>query len=192
MNPNLGINDKDRAGVGKILNTLLADEYVLYTKTRNYHWNVVGPQFNDLHKFFAQQYEAIDDFVDDVAACARTLGGHSVATLDEFVDMARLKEHPGQYPSADDMLENLLADHETIIRQLRADAEAASTEFHDMGTNDFLIGLMEEHEKWPGRSARSWGASAPASALSRLLRRAAAGTGARTQHALLDHLIRSL
>ena len=57
MNPNIAITDKDRAGVVKILNALLADEYVLYTKTRNYHWNVVGSQFNDLHKFFAAQYE---------------------------------------------------------------------------------------------------------------------------------------
>jgi starvation-inducible DNA-binding protein len=154
MNSNLGIDDKDRAGVVKILNALLADEYVLYTKTRNYHWNVVGPQFNDLHKFFAEQYEAIDDFVDDVAERARTLGGHSVATLSEFMEAARLKEHPGQYPSADDMLENLLADHEAIIRQLRADADAVGSKFHDMGTNDFLTGLMEEHEKmaWMLRS----------------------------------------
>ncbi len=154
MIPNLGINDKDRAGVVKILNALLADEYVLYTKTRNYHWNVVGPQFNDLHKFFAEQYEAIDDFVDDVAERARTLGGHSVATLGEFVEAARLKEHPGQYPSAEDMLENLLADHEALIRQLRADADAAASKYHDMGTNDFLTGLMEEHEKmaWMLRS----------------------------------------
>src|SRR5207245_1906541 len=78
MHPKLGSNGKDRAGVVKVLNALLADEYVLYTKTRNYHWNVVGPQFNDLHKFFGEQYEAIDDFVDDVAERARTLGGHSV------------------------------------------------------------------------------------------------------------------
>ncbi len=154
MSPNLGIDPKDRAGAVKILNALLADEYVLYTKTRNYHWNVVGPQFNDLHKFFAEQYEAIGDFVDDVAERARTLGGHAVATLGEFAEAARLKEHPGQYPSAEDMLENLLADHEAIIRQLRTDADAAGTELHDVGTNDFLIGLMEEHEKmaWMLRS----------------------------------------
>jgi len=154
MNPNLGINDKDRAGVVNILNALLADEYVLYTKTRNYHWNVVGPQFNDLHKFFAEQYEALDDVVDGVAERARTLGGHAVATLVELAEAARLKEHPGQYPSADDMLENLLTDHEAIIRQLRADADAAATKFHDMGTNDFLTGLMEQHEKmaWMLRS----------------------------------------
>jgi len=62
MNPNLGVDDKDRAGVVKILNLLLGDEYVLYTKTRNYHWNGVGPQFDDLHKFFGEQYEALDDF----------------------------------------------------------------------------------------------------------------------------------
>jgi starvation-inducible DNA-binding protein len=154
MNPNLGITDKDRTAVVKILNTLLADEYVLYTKTRNYHWNVVGPQFNDLHKFFGEQYEQLDGLVDDVAERARQLGGHSVATLSEFVEEARLKEHPGQYPSAEEMLENLLADHETIIRQLRVDAAIASDKLHDAGTNDFLVGLMESHEKmaWMLRS----------------------------------------
>jgi starvation-inducible DNA-binding protein len=77
-----------------------------------------------------------------------------VATLSEFVEAARLKGHPGQYPSAEGMLENLLADHEALIRQLRADADAAASKYHDMGTNDFLTGLMEEHEKmaWMLRS----------------------------------------
>jgi starvation-inducible DNA-binding protein len=147
MNPNIGIADKDRASVVKILNTLLADEYVLYTKTRNYHWNVVGPQFNDLHKFFAEQYEAIDEVIDEVAERARTLGGHAVATLVELQEASRLKEHPGQYPAADDMLDTLLADHETTIRHVRADADAVGTKHHDAGTNDFLIALMEKHEK---------------------------------------------
>ena len=115
---------------------------------------MVGPQFNGLHKLFGEQHEALDDFVDDVAERARTLGGHSVATLGEFVEAARLKEHPGQYPSAEDMLENLLADHEAIIRQLRADADAAASTSHDMSTDDFLTGLMEDHEKmaWMLRS----------------------------------------
>ena len=147
MSPNIGIPDKDRASVVKILNALLADEYVLYTKTRNYHWNVVGRQFNDLHKFFAAQYDEIDDVIDEVAERARALGGHTVATLVEFQEAARLKEHPGQYPGADEMLDNLLTDHETIIRELRADGDAAASKYHDAGTNDFLIGLMEKHEK---------------------------------------------
>ena len=59
----------------KILSTLLSDEYVLYTKTKNYHWNIVGPQFNDLHKFFGTQYEELDEVVDDVVERIRSLGG---------------------------------------------------------------------------------------------------------------------
>jgi len=71
MYPNIGLLDEQRAGVVALLNTLLADEYLLYTKTRNYHWNVVGPQFNDLHKFFEAQYNALNEIVDDVAERAR-------------------------------------------------------------------------------------------------------------------------
>ena len=84
MAPNIGIADDRRDGVLRLLTALLADEYVLYTKTRNYHWNVVGPQFNDLHKFFETQYEALDEVIDDVAERARALGGRAVATLAEF------------------------------------------------------------------------------------------------------------
>jgi len=146
MNPNIGLSEEERVAVVKILNALLADEYVLYTKTRNYHWNVLGPQFNDLHKFFEEQYTELNVVVDDVAERARSLGGWSFGTLSEFSQHARLKEHPGQHPNAREMIANLLADHETIVRQLRKDLEAAE-KHHDMGTNDFLTGLMEKHEK---------------------------------------------
>jgi starvation-inducible DNA-binding protein len=146
MKPNIGIGDEDRQAVVEGLNTLLADEYLLYTKTRNYHWNVVGPQFNDLHKFFESQYEALDDVVDDVAERARSLGGHAQGTLAEFTERARLREEPGA-PDAKGMLSRLLADHETLIRQLREDAEITLDKHGDAGTNDFLVGLMEQHEK---------------------------------------------
>jgi len=146
MKPNIGIADKSRDGVVAVLNALLADEYVLYTKTRNYHWNVVGPQFNDLHKFFEAQYSEVDDIVDEVAERARALGGNSAGTLTEFLKLTRLKEPSGQ-PAASKMLANLLADHEALIRQLRADAEIVGGKYGDSGTNDFLIGLMERHEK---------------------------------------------
>ena len=146
MKPNIGISDTQRGAVVGILDTLLADEYLLYTKTRNYHWNVVGPQFNDLHKFFEGQYDQLDKVIDDVAERARALGGHALGTLGEFVQHARLKEQPGKYPDAKAMLAALLADHETLIRHLRTDAETANQQ-GDAGTNDFLVGLMEEHEK---------------------------------------------
>jgi starvation-inducible DNA-binding protein len=147
MKPGIGISDSNRQAVIKILNTLLADEYVLYTKTRNYHWNVVGPQFNDLHKFFEAQYEELDDVVDDVAERGRALGGNAEATLAEFTQLSRLREHPGQHPAPDAMLANLLADHEAVIQSLRGDLATAMDKHADAGTSDFLTGLMEKHEK---------------------------------------------
>jgi starvation-inducible DNA-binding protein len=119
MKPNIGIPDANRDGVIKLLAPLLADEYLLYTKTRNYHWNVVGPQFNDLHKFFEAQYEELDGFVDEVAERIRQLGPKSPGTLAEFTKATRLKEHPGQHPDAKGMLSALLADHEAVIQTLR-------------------------------------------------------------------------
>ena len=147
VKPNLGIEDEHREGAAKILNALLADEYVLYTKTRNYHWNVVGPQFNDLHKFFEAQYEALNDIVDEVAERVRSLGGWTHGTLSEFMKQTRLKEHPGEYPNASSMMAALLADHEAIIRTLRIDQETVAEKYGDIGTNDILIGLMERQEK---------------------------------------------
>lgn len=147
MSAQIGLSPAQRQGVVTILTKLLADEYVLYTKTRNYHWNVVGPQFNDLHKFFEAQYNELNTVVDDVAERARTLDGNAIGTMAEFVEHTRLSEHPGQYPPTRDMLANLLADHETVIRQLRVDLETSANTYQDMGTNDFLTGLMEQHEK---------------------------------------------
>jgi starvation-inducible DNA-binding protein len=150
----IGLTDGQREGVSRILGTLLADEYVLYTKTRNYHWNVVGPQFNDLHKFFEAQYEELDEIIDEVAERMRALGHPAPATLAEFSRLARLAEKPGERPSARNMLGALLADHEAVVRVLRTDLETCATKHGDAGTSDFLTGLMERHEKmsWMLRS----------------------------------------
>jgi starvation-inducible DNA-binding protein len=154
MSVNIGIPDENRQNVIAILNTLLADEYLLYTKTRNYHWNVVGPQFNDLHKFFEAQYEALDDVVDEVAERVRALGGRSLGTLEEFRTTARLGEKPGAVPPARDMISALLADHEALTRTLREDIDTVQDRHRDVGTADFLTGLLEQHEKaaWMLRS----------------------------------------
>jgi starvation-inducible DNA-binding protein len=147
MHPSIGLLDEQREGVVAILNTLLADEYLLYTKTRNYHWNVVGSQFNDLHKFFEAQYNALNEVVDDVAERSRALGGNALGTMTEFLKSTRLNEESGHYPDARNMIANLLADHEALIGHLRVDLETCAEEYHDAGTTDFLTGLMEQHEK---------------------------------------------
>lgn len=147
MKPNIGLSDKQREGVVNILNALLADEFVLYTKTRNYHWNVVGPKFKGLHIFFEEQYEELSDRVDEVAEVARAFGGWALGTLAEFSQQTRLTEHPGRYPKAHDMIPNLLADHEAIIHHLREGIKTCGDQYQVVEVADFLTELMQQHQK---------------------------------------------
>jgi len=147
MNTNIGLNDEARLEVGSMLNLLLADEYVLYVTTRDYHWNVTGPEFPSLHKQFEGQYEQIAQWIDDVAERARAIGAGARGNLADLVKAARLSADPGIDLPAEHMLSELLALHEELIVQLRADSEACLERFKDAGTADFLTGLMEKHEK---------------------------------------------
>lgn len=142
----IGLEAKARQELGALLNALLADEFVLYTKTRNYHWNVTGPTFSQLHAFFESQYDQLDEAIDDIAERVRALGGRSAGSLKEFLAAARLSEDTGAALDAAGMVRALLADHEALIRQLRQDVARADA-LGDAGTNDFLTGLMESHEK---------------------------------------------
>jgi len=151
---NIGITEQNRHKIVEILSSILSDEYVLYTKTRNYHWNVVGPHFNEYHETFEEQYDGLADDVDEVAERIRSLGFKAPSTLSEFQKNSQLKEHPGEYPDANTMVSNLLGDHETVIKTIREKVSLISGEFGDVGTEDFLVGLMEKHEKtaWMLRS----------------------------------------
>ena len=154
MTPKIGIPDTNLKRITKILNALLSDEYTLFTKTLNYHWNVQTLHFHDLHKFFDEQYHELLEIVDGVAERIRSLGCFALGSLIEFQKNTRLKEQAGKIPSAKQMIATLLLDHETIIRQLRTDLTLCDEKYGDIGTNDFLTGLMEKHEKiaWMLRS----------------------------------------
>jgi len=146
LTPQIGLSDDARQQSITLLNKRLSDAYVLYTKTRNYHWNVTGMQFIELHKLFEDQYDALAENIDAIAERVRKLGGIAFGTLDEFKQNSAIEEQPGVVPSAEGMIRNLLHDHETVIQQLRKDIDKTD-EINDMTTNDFLIGLAEDHEK---------------------------------------------
>ena len=143
----IGIDEQNRQEVVKLLQPVLANLSVLYTKTRNYHWNLTGPRFHTLHLFLEEQYKTLSESADEVAERIRSVGGFSIGTLQEFISTSVLKEEPGVRPPSDLMIANLVADHETIIKGLREDIDKCDDEFHDTGTADFLTGLMEAHEK---------------------------------------------
>jgi starvation-inducible DNA-binding protein len=142
----IGVKDDARKKIVETLNMRLSDEYVLYTKTRKYHWNVIGPRFHQLHEFFEEQYEILDEMIDEIAERTRQIGGKSLGTLDEFTRNSSINEEPGQNPDAQTMISNLLNDHETVIKTLRKNADEAE-ELEDMVTNDFFLEAAQKHEK---------------------------------------------
>lgn len=146
MKPEIGISEKNRDKSIKVLSVLLADEMVLYVKTRKFHWNVSGKSFMEFHKLFQSQYTELEEVVDAVAERISKLGGNAIGTLSEFKELTQLKESPAEYPEQKEMLKELLSDHETIVIQLRTEIEEFSTKSKDSGSTDFLTKLMEQHE----------------------------------------------
>ena len=149
----IGIAQESLKKIVNMLNENLADEYVLLTKTKKYHWNIIDPRFNDLHKFLDEQYQLLATSVDEIAERVRQVGGMTKATLKEFLSLSQVEEDPNTYPQADSMLKNLLIAHEAIIKSLRKNVEECQ-KLKDEGTANFLTDKMEEHEKmaWMLRS----------------------------------------
>jgi starvation-inducible DNA-binding protein len=147
MKPNIEISEGNLKAAATLLNALLAEEYVLYTRTRNAHWNVQGQNFMELHKFFQGQYEALDEIIDEVAERVRSLGHFALGSLNEFISVARLTEQDHKFSNQKEIIQTLLDDHETLIRIMRKDSTTTSETLRDLGTCDFITGLMEQHEK---------------------------------------------
>ncbi len=153
MKVDIGLQQKVCTQVSALLNQLLADEFVVYVKTLNFHWNVVGSDFYALHLFFQKQYEELFDIVDDIAERVRVFNVQSLGSCAEFMKHASLDESMGHKGSALTMLAQLCSDHEAIIQSLRK-LVAKTAELGDEGTSNFLTDLMEKHEKmaWMLRS----------------------------------------
>jgi starvation-inducible DNA-binding protein len=147
METAIGIKQENLAEVAHSLNVLLADEHVLYIKTRNAHWNVEGPDFHTQHKFFEEQYGQVEDIIDDVAERIRSLGHYAEATLNGFLKLTHLTEQTREKNDSSGFMKALLEDHEAIIIYLRENINLYANEWLDLGTSDFITGLMEVHEK---------------------------------------------
>lgn len=147
MNASIGITPANLQAVAAELSKLLADEFLLYTKTRNAHWNVEGADFHSMHLFFEQQYEALDETMDSVAERIRQLGHYAPATLQSFLSLTHLTEKLGERNDSLGFIKELLTDHENIIIFLREKINKFANDHGDAGTSDFITGLMEEHEK---------------------------------------------
>lgn len=145
IKPDLGLSDEAVAKTIEHLQQVLADEHVLYMRLRNFHWNVTGEKFISLHELFEEQYNGINDEIDEIAERVRAHGGYAMGTLQEMLEHTRLEETPANYPPARDMIATLAADHEAMVRYLR-DAIEVMDDIDNVGTEDYFTGLMQKHQ----------------------------------------------
>jgi len=149
---NIGINDNDRKEIAAGLSRLLADSYTLYLKTHNYHWNVTGPMFNTLHLMFETHYTELATAVDEIAERIRALGEFAPGSYKQFAALSTVEEADA-VPAAMDMVRQLAADHETVVRTAREINKIAGNA-DDEVTLGLLADRMTVHEKtaWMLRS----------------------------------------
>lgn len=145
--------DKDEAyEVVESLNALLANYAVLYQKIRNFHWNVVGGDFFDVHEKLEEEYTAAAEEIDDVAERIRILGFRPLSTLSAFLKKSEIKETEEEL-SAEDMMKTVVEDYEILLSFLVDTADAA-IEHGDIGTETLMREILKrvEEKHWMFKS----------------------------------------
>lgn len=148
----IGIGKDQRKAIADGLSRLLADEYTLYLKTHNFHWNVTGPMFNTLHLMFETHYNESALAVDLVAERIRALGYPAPGTYKQYAALSSIEETAG-VPEAMEMVRLLVKGHEACAKTARSIFPAAD-KAGDEPTADLLTQRMQVHEKtaWMLRS----------------------------------------
>lgn len=135
-----------------ILNKQISNWSVLFIKLHNYHWYVKGPQFFTLHTKFEEIYNEASLHIDELAERLLAIKGQPAATMKEFLEISSVQEASGQ-ESAEEMVQSLVSDFDTIIAELKEGMEAAG-ELDDETTGDMLLAIHQSLEKhnWMLRS----------------------------------------
>lgn len=141
----IGINEQDRINIAAGLKQLLADSYTLYLQTHNFHWNVTGPQFRELHLMFEEHYTELATAVDEIAERIRTLDVAAPGTYRALAELSSINETEG-VPSANEMVEILTRGHEQVVKTCR-EVLAPAQQAGDESTAALVSDRMRVHEK---------------------------------------------
>lgn len=150
MNTHLA-SDKEKV-VAHGLSSILADTYTLYLQTQNFHWNVTGPRFHQLHSMFEEHYKEMSEAVDEIAERVRTLGFRAPGTFKEFLNLTSIKED-SDHMNSDEMITTLIEHHDMVAHKAKEIIPMAEN-VRDTGTVDLLSARIKTHEKtaWMLRS----------------------------------------
>lgn len=141
----LGYGEDETKAIVESLNSLLANYHVHYQKLRNFHWNVEGHTFFELHEFFEQEYDQVKIQIDEIAERIRVFGKKPYSTLKKYIEVAEIEESENDL-SAEKMMTETLNDFETILSFL-IDAHEKAAELGDVATEDLLTEYIKRTEK---------------------------------------------
>jgi starvation-inducible DNA-binding protein len=152
MEVNIGINKEDRKAIADGLARLLADSYMLYLKSHNYHWNVTGKLFHPLHELFEEQYTELAEAIDEIAERIRALGYRAPGSFREFSEITSIDEDTDQ-PDAIEMIRRSAKANETLLRTAR-EALKPCQDADDEASIDLITHRLKIHSKtaWMLRS----------------------------------------
>lgn len=142
----LGWTSEESERISAPLNELLANYSVHYQKLRNYHWNVKGSDFFDLHEQFEQQYNEARENIDAIAERIRVFGKTPLSTMKEYLEISEIKE-TGTDLSSDIMVREVLSDYRILLQYMITVVEVCVEE-GDSGTEELVksfINAMEKH-----------------------------------------------
>ena len=141
----LGFSKLETAEIVKRMNLLLANYHVHYQKLRNYHWNVKGPDFFDIHEQFEIAYDEAKVNIDDIAERIRVFGQTPMSTLKEYLETSEIRETTTDL-SSDEMVKEIINDFE-ILLSFMSDVVDSAIEIGDVGTEDLMKNFMKRIEK---------------------------------------------
>lgn len=141
----IGINEEDRNAVAQHLKNLLADSYTLYLQTHNFHWNVTGPMFTQLHLMFEEHYNELAIAVDEIAERIRSLDVAAPGTYRAFSELSSIAEVDG-VPTTEEMVALLTKGHEQVVKTCRK-ALSAAQQADDESSAALISDRMRVHEK---------------------------------------------
>ncbi|AHF93235.1 DNA-binding protein [Opitutaceae bacterium TAV5] len=134
---------KDLSGA---LNTLLADVFALFLKTKNFHWHISGPHFRDYHLLLDEQAAQLLALTDDLAERVRKIGGTTLRSIGHISRLQRVLDNDADYVEPLDMLAELREDNQTLIVHLRK-AHEVCDEHHDIATASLIENWVDEAER---------------------------------------------
>ncbi|MCB9094381.1 MAG: DNA starvation/stationary phase protection protein [Halobacteriovoraceae bacterium] len=151
------VDERKNKKIAQCLNEILANEFLLYTKTLNFHWNFKGTRFASMHRFLEEQYNDILAIMDNIAERVKILDEVPLSTAKEMVDKAFIHENPGFIPNANEMIAMLLSDHHAIQDEIKVYCSEPHLFTDDPGTEDLLIETLRQHERMSWKLKSSLG-----------------------------------